>query len=182
MKKQVFSPYVLATSAATLIAGVLHFTYVAILHKDIPLEMTFFIAIGLAQIIWAVWFYKTKNIKTAYLIGLLINGSVTVVWLLSRLYEAPFGGEVEAFEALDVVIGVLQIVAIVLSAYCVVTLSKAKERSRHIAMALIVPIVGGLLLFTGGRVTALVFNLDTSEHGHENSSVIDADHIDGDTH
>ncbi len=182
MSKSSVSPYVLIASLATLLAGVLHLTYVAAIHKDVVLEMLFFIAIGLAQILWAIWFYRAKDMRRAYLAGLVVNGSVLVVWLLSRLYEAPFGGEVEAFGTLDTVLAVLQAISLVLSAYCVVVLSKVNERRKYIVLAFLVPLISGILLFAGGRATAVLFNIETDDHSSESGIIVDPDHVDGDSH
>jgi len=206
MSKKKVSKYVLATSALTLIAGILHITYVAAIHTEVPLEMAFFIAIGIAQIVWAVWFYSTKQFLRAYQAGLLINGAVVVVWLISRFYQAPFGGEAEAIGLLDTVLGIMEATAVVISAYCMVVLSKKKERRNVALQALIIPLLGGLLLFGGGRAAAQIFNIENEEHGHGETTAgtqahteatphqagdahdevvtptNDPDHVDGDVH
>lgn len=174
--KAAVSPYVVIASLATLVAGILHVTLVASEHKDIALEMIFFISIGLAQILWAVWFYSSKRFKEAYFAGLVLNGAVLVVWLLSRTVEPPFGGDVEEFGQLDIIIALLQVIAIVASAYCVAVLSKPKDRKKQWMLAIIVPVISGMLLFAGGRVTAEVFDIDVSEHGH--GAVVEDDHHD----
>jgi len=175
------APYIGLAALAALIAGLLHLTVVAAEHTSAIPEMLFFIALGVAQIFWAYWFYTTEKPRDTYIAGLIINGATLMVWFVSRMYQPPFGGDAEAFKQLDIIIATLQIAAIFISTYCVAMLVKQTERQKLWILALFVPLISGLFLFAGGVVTAAVFNLDTAAHLHEDSSVNDGskDHHEG---
>ncbi len=170
------TPMFLVAVSTALLAGILHATTTALSHKDVPFEMAFFIAIGLAQIIWAICFYKRKSSNLVYLSGLVINGSVFVVWLMSRLYAGPLGGPAEEFSVLGVTVGALELIAIMSSvAYQTSIYGKKDVRRRHL-LAISVPILSGLLLFAGGKVTASVFNIDATEHAESHSEGATSNH------
>lgn len=81
---------VFIATATSIIAGVLHGTVVAFEHVAIlPLETIFFIAGGVAQIVFAVLFYRSRSMKYA-IATFSVNGGLAALWVIVRVFRAPF--------------------------------------------------------------------------------------------
>lgn len=96
---------------STIVAGILHVTLASSQHSAIPPEMAFFILAGLAQIAWAIVFIK-KQSDAIYYLGIVINGGLLVVWAFTRVLPAPFLNEPEHIGTLDLIIALIEGLAI----------------------------------------------------------------------
>ena len=106
--------YIYIAVIASVLAGVLHGFFVSVQHIEIAPEFWFFILIGLAQIAWGGSFYF-KQSPSFYFIVAILNGSVTVFWLSTRIFPAPFATLPESFYSLGILIGILQVITFITS-------------------------------------------------------------------
>jgi len=146
---------------ATGIAGLLHATLASQAHQSIPPEWMFFIAAGVVQIIITIAILIHSN-KTAHIAAILVNGALTMFWLLTRTLPAPFLDAPEHIGALDAAISILQIIAIIASLNCL-------KLNKKTSLKLIVgSLILGLFGYIGATVSANTMFSDieiTDHHG-----------------
>lgn len=166
-----------------ILAGATHASYVAIEHwSEFPqLEFAFFVTAGLAQIIWALLFLK-KDSASMYYLGLLINGSILVTWLLTRTVSAPFQEGAEHIGAVGTTIAVLEVIAIV---SLIRWSNKNKKQSfKAILLALVIILAGGAATYGSSMAMELVFpdRVFSHTHGQDDYHDEDGEHIDDELH
>ena len=154
---------------STILAGAIHASYVAIEHwsEFPPLETVFFVSAGLAQIVWALLFFRSPSEKKYYF-GLLINGGILVTWLLTRIVSAPFQEGVEAIALIDSSIALLELIAIICSVGCLLKKKQGKILKTS-AVAFFVVIFSGLANYSLSMGMEFVFPDRVFEHSHGHS-------------
>ena len=88
------------SAATSAVAGLIHFWLVPIHWYHSHAHAIFFAVIGVAQVLWAneVWRNPTSRL---YYVGAIMSGWLIVLYVLTRLYAAPFGhGGPEDIDAL----------------------------------------------------------------------------------
>ena len=124
--------YQKSAALTALLAGGLHLFFISFEHwtEFPPLEFIFFIGVGLAQILWAILFYR-KPEALSYYCGVFINGGVPLMWLLTRFYRAPFMEGAEHIDALGLVTQFFSILALLFSSF--VWFKYTKKNASHAA-------------------------------------------------
>lgn len=105
--------------AAIALAGVIHLGIAPIHYAHAPAHGIFFAAAGIAEILWALAFWRRPSLRL-YHTGLALAGGLVVLWAITRALPAPFGHGPEMIEARGVVcklselIGLLALVLLAL--------------------------------------------------------------------
>ncbi|MGB0757335.1 MAG: hypothetical protein ACPGO5_02670 [Patescibacteria group bacterium] len=176
------------TILSTVVAGILHVTLASSQHSAIPPEMVFFILAGLAQVAWAIVFMK-KQSDVMYYFGIVINGGLLVVWALTRILPAPFLNEPEHIGTLDLIIALIEGLAIF-------TLVVWHEKVSHLPSlvvrfslaALIALVIGFFGYYSSMAATRFFPDIEVVDHhgveigdkhaddGHDNENEVDEMH------
>ncbi len=141
-------------SFAALISGLLHVSIVAFQHIGILPEFIFFLVAGTIQIVWAFLFMRKQD-DPYYFYGLILHGGMAAMWMLTRIFPAPFVNAPEHIDALGISIFLLELLIIVALA-----IWHSKKEHVHLftvkqfGTLLSIPIIAGSLLFVGAHVSA----------------------------
>ncbi|MCS7222768.1 MAG: copper chaperone PCu(A)C [Anaerolineae bacterium] len=87
---------------AIALAGVIHLVITPFHYDHAPAHGIFFAVAGIAEILWALAFWRRPSLRSYY-IGLAVAGGLVVLWGITRALPAPFGHGPEPIEALGVV-------------------------------------------------------------------------------
>lgn len=98
MQKQEISKARLIAIIAVAIAGMIHLLISPSHLAHAPAHGIFFALSGLAQVVWAMVYWRYPS-KIAFYAGFALTGGMIVLWLLSQILGAPFA---QAPEPLDV--------------------------------------------------------------------------------
>jgi hypothetical protein len=90
------------SAAATILAGVIHLIIVPEHWGHAPAHGVFFLIVGVLQVVWgaAIWRNPTTRL---YYIGAVTAGGLIVLYVLTRIFPAPFGHGPEAVAWIDIV-------------------------------------------------------------------------------
>lgn len=156
----------------SLIAGMLHTTIVAFEHvAPLPLETLFFLVGGLAQIILSVSVLQTHRLK--YVLPLfVVNGGIAFLWLLTRIFRAPFMETPEEVGTLGLLVFLFEVIALVL-----LSIWKWSQRHRirevhghaviHImTAAFVLSLVSGTSVYGSGMLGEVIMPDRTLVHSH----------------
>lgn len=141
-KKKVLRIFI---AGAAILAGLLHTFVVAWMHWAILPEGLFFIFAGIAQIGWGVWYLIHLDRKKLYEIGLVLHGSLATMWVLTRIFRAPFAGGAEHVDALGVLLFLLELM--VISALIQKKKGVARKDFVSVQLALVYVFVSGVVLY-----------------------------------
>jgi hypothetical protein len=159
-------------AAASIIAGVLHSTVVAFEHvAAIPLETAFFIAGGVAQIVFAVLFYRSRSMKYA-IATFSVNGGLAALWVLVRIFRAPFMSSPEGVGTMGLLVTGLQLLSMAaIGAWK--WLQKHKIKKVHgysysfiIIGAVMLSLALGTSAYGAGRIGEIIMPERKIEHNH----------------
>jgi len=150
---------------SALVAGGLHVSLVSFGHLTAfpPLEFVFFMSVGLAQILWAIFFYKQPQ-AFSYYFGALLNGGVPIMWLFTRFYTAPFMGGPEHIDALGILVQSLSVLALLFSSF--IWFKHAKKAGSHALVVILLAIISGVLNYGAALSMEYVFPDREINHGH----------------
>lgn len=165
----------------SIVAGILHTTIVAFEHVATPpLETIFFVFGGIAQVGIAVWFLVKKSFKVS--IALFIaNGALASVWVLTRLFRAPFMDTPEGVGTLGLSILLLELGSMISTAIWK-WLQKHNIREAYgysyavvVLGAVVLSLTFGSFVFASGRLGEVVMpdreiNHNHSHGGHSNTN------------
>lgn len=159
-------------SIFSIIAGGLHATIVAFEHvATLPLETVFFLVGGIAQIVFAVLFLRSKRVKHAGVL-FVVNGALASVWGLTRMFRAPFMDTPEGVGALGLSVFLLELGTMA-------SIAIWKWSKKHsikdiygysyagvIVGAVIVSLLAGSFVYAGGRLGEVVMPDRELNHNH----------------
>jgi hypothetical protein len=157
-----------ATGVFSAGAGAIHFGVIQSHFEEYWAFGVFFATAAWLQILWAMWVVARPG-RVVALIGIAINGTITVVWIISRTVGIPFGpepGVAEAVEFVDVAATSLQVLA-VLGALGLLTGSGAR---REVARGAVVSFTLVLVLSVAVLTTAAIISFtphEEAEAAHE---------------
>ncbi len=138
---------------SAITAGILHITLVAQVHKGVAPEWFFFIVIGVAQLVWAFWFYKNQK-ELFHHIGIVLNGALLSMWIFTRIFPAPFLNAPEHVDPLGIILVTIELIAIVALILWHNPTHTLTKFFRKFASAIGISIVVGLLLYGGSIIAA----------------------------
>ena len=152
---------ILLGGIASIMAGTLHLFTVSANHWFVPpIEGVFFIVMGGVQIVLAGMWMKKKEVKLAITL-MVVNTGMVMMWLGTRLISAPFMKGVEEFGYLSLVVGGLEIVAIVM-----LILFLKEKVVKDFVKVVAISLVAGTLLYGGAMASEIIFPGRTIDHGH----------------
>jgi hypothetical protein len=96
----------------TMTSGAFHLIIVSMMHRENFVELWFFSVFGLIQLYLGSRSYsKNKNIN--YFTGaIIVNVIFITLWLMTRIFNAPFATYSEALTSFDTIIALLEIISI----------------------------------------------------------------------
>lgn len=154
----------------TVISGILHLTVVSMMHRENFVELWFFSVFGLIQLYLGLRsYYGNKNVN--YFTGaIIVNIIFITLWLLTRIFNAPFATYSEAITSFDTIIAVLEIVAVYLA---VRVFQKHQVGTKSIAIILTLAFALGITNFAVAKTSEKLFkSIPISKHAH-NHSIMD---------
>lgn len=90
MKQNTLTKILIAVSALmTILAGVIHLWIVPEHVEHAPVHGIFFLIVGIAQIVWGIVIWRRPS-ETLYYVGALMAGWLIVLYVITRLFPAPF--------------------------------------------------------------------------------------------
>jgi len=93
-----------AFAISTITSGLLHFLIVSMMHRENFIELWFFTTFGLIQLFLGAQSLSGEKKSRFFLLALLLNGLFVVLWLLTRIFNAPFAYYSEAITWFDLLI------------------------------------------------------------------------------
>lgn len=151
----------------TMISGSLHLIIVSMMHRENFVELWFFSVFGLIQLYLGFRSYgKSKN--TNYFTGaIIVNVIFITLWLLTRIFNAPFATYSEAITSFDTLIALVQIIAIYIA---VRVFQKHQVGIKSIAIILALATGLGVTNFAVAKASEKVFkSIPISKHPHKHS-------------
>lgn len=165
-----------AIALITLVVGAIRATVVAFSHvAPLPLETLFFVVAGIAQIALAILVFKKTRLK--YVGSLFVfNGGLALLWVLTRIYRAPFMETPEAVDRLGLTLVVLEVITLVgVGVWKWLERHRIKEVHGYSFTAVLAILIFGSVLMGGGtmatgRVGEMIMpnRTVTHDHGHGN--------------
>ena len=162
---------------AIAIAGVIHLLLAPSHYAHALAHGLFFALAGMAELLWAVLFWRKPSSKLYYL-GLALAGGLIVLWLITRFLVAPFEHEPGAWDIGGLVCKASELAAILaLSAMAVqgqITGLPRISPARSIGIALILALAMGVFSYGIGLAleSVLPFLAGSDEHGHADESEV----------
>lgn len=153
-----------AAAGMILVAGLIHMILVHPHIVEARGSGLFFLAIGGAQVFWAVLYLKQPDERFETIGILAMTVAPTVLFFITRIWRAPFGSGPEAIDTLGLATVLLQMGAFLM------LLRIAKHRHEKPATrAVAIGIAAGLLLYVGGVAAEGVHILAEPEapHSHD---------------
>lgn len=156
----------------TIASGFLHMIVVSMMHRENPIELWYFAIVGLLQVVLGFYFKAHPEMRkklTAWMI--VLNGVLVVLWLMTRLFNAPFASYSEAFGWIDSVVGVMEIIAIIIASK---VLMNKQASFRFITTLLVLAALLGLVNYGLAKGSQIIFRgipVSTSYHSHGISSL-----------
>lgn len=158
--------------ATLALAGVIHLVIAPEHYAHAPAHGVFFALAGIAEILWALAFWRRPTPRR-YHLGLALAGGLIVLWAITRVLPAPFGHGPEPVNASGLVckaselIGVVALVMLAAQGQLMGTIRQPPLRSAGEALAL--ALVVGLVSYGASyAATPLLPTLGPQEElGHE---------------
>jgi len=140
-------PLRLTAALCMLGAGLMHLMIVPDHAEHAPAHAWFFAVSGILQIAWgAVGWRRTR--PALDLVGMVLAGSLILLWFVTRIYPAPFSTHPEEVDGAGVISKVLEAGVVVALAVAV-----AREGGRRWAAAgVFLSMVAAAGLYAGGRL------------------------------
>jgi len=164
------SRVITAAAILMLLAGLTHLAAAPVHWSHAPAHAIFFIAAGIAQIVWAALFWRRPSARL-YDLGIVLAASLIALWVITRWLPAPFHGvpePVDAFGVLSKLCEALCIAALILWAAAQARLAPVGQRIwRRAALLLAVALISGFAIYEVARAAQpLLPGLTASEEGH----------------
>jgi hypothetical protein len=169
-----------AAAILMLLAGLTHLAAAPVHWSHAPAHGLFFVAAGIAQIVWAALFWRRPSARLHGL-GIVLAASLIALWVITRWLPAPFHGTpepVDAFGVLSKLCEALCIAALVLWALTQAAAAPAGQRVwGRVALLLLVALVSGALVYEAARAAEpLLPGLGSSEEGHTHEHEGEGEH------
>ena len=102
MEQNTLTKNLIAWSAlATIAAGVIHLVIIPEHWEHAPAHGLFFLLVGILQIGWGIIVWRKPSTELYY-VGVVMAGWLIVLYVLTRVFPAPFGHGPEGVHAIDV--------------------------------------------------------------------------------
>lgn len=89
------------SAIATIVAGIIHLIIIPEHWSHAPAHGLFFLIVGVLQIGWGIAIWRKPSAKV-YNIGAIMAGWLIVLYVLTRIFPAPFGHGPEAVAWIDI--------------------------------------------------------------------------------
>ncbi len=155
------------------LAGLVHLLIAPLHYAHAPAHGIFFAVAGLVQCAWAVAFWRKPG-PILYRLGLTLSGGLVVLWLLTLVLGAPFGGhELSNVDANAIVCkiselaGLVSLLALAVQGGQLAAIGKL-SMPRLASEALIVSMLAGVVFFGLGKFAEPLF--PQWQHGVEHAA------------
>jgi len=151
----------------TTVSGILHLVVVSMMHRENFVELWFFSVFGLIQLYLGLRSYYGNKKANYFASALIVNVIFITLWLITRIFNAPFATYSESITSFDTIIAVFQIVAIY---YGVRVFYKHQVGVKPIAVILIVAFALGVTNYGVAKASERIFkSIPMSEYAHKHS-------------
>lgn len=157
-----------AATAFIVLAGVVHLVVTPIHWAHAPAHGLFFAVVGVLEIAWGVAFWRRPS-PALYAVGWVLAGSLVVLWIVTRLWAAPFHGVPEPVDLGGVVCKLAEVLGVVSLVALTVTGASAEAKGnvwRTMAVLLALSVVVGLATYGVGRAVEPLFPALAASHEH----------------
>jgi copper(I)-binding protein len=164
----------LITIVAIAVAGVIHLVLAPSHYAHAPAHGIFFILAGIAEIVWAVVFWRRSSEKLYYG-GVVLTGGLIVLWILTRFMTPPFEhepGPVDASGLITKLCELAGLVSLVVLAVQGQIAGLARERiPQLVGIAIGLALISGIGAYQVGLAAEPLFPglRGAAENGHEES-------------
>lgn len=173
------------SALASILAGVIHFVIVPEHWSHAPAHGLFFLLVGILQIVWGAIVWRKPSLRLYY-IGVIMAGWLLVLYILTRLFPAPFGHGPEAIEAIDITCKVCEafgmIVLTILIFHGLTLNANMRIAWRAVMLIVLFSIISGFVTYGVAGAAEPIFpalSAQTAEHHHEESTPQEAHHQEG---
>jgi hypothetical protein len=164
--KAIKTHWIIAAVFATVVSGFSHLLVASAQHKGIPPEFYFFIGAGAMQLWWAFLFWQ-KPTDHRYHLGIIINGGLAILWVLTRTFNAPFVNEPEHVDLMGALIVSLEIFTLAaLGIWHHHVKHKATPIYERFFFVVVAAFLSGFLLYSGARLGANTVFKNVEVQGH----------------
>jgi hypothetical protein len=94
-----------------ILAGLLHLLIVSLMHRENFVELWYFTFTGATQLFLGLYIYLHPKNRTVLNGMIILHGGMIVLWVLTRLFDAPFAAYPEAIGFFDSLIAIIELVA-----------------------------------------------------------------------
>ena len=151
----------------TIISGILHFLVVSMMHRENFVELWFFTTFGLAQLFLGFQVLYQKKKSNFLLLAVILNGIFLVLWLMTRIFNAPFATYSEGLTSFDSLISLLEIA----SFWFAIKIFKLHNMThKKILLIIGLSVLLGLTSYGTAKASEMVFkSIPMSKHAHSHS-------------
>lgn len=97
-----------------MLSGILHLLVVSFMHRENFIELWYFTVVGALQIFLAFHDQGDRQVAEKRIkLLIVIHSALVMLWLLTRLFNAPFAIYPEAFAQFDIWVACAELVAVV---------------------------------------------------------------------
>jgi len=177
MEQHPLSKNLVALSAlTTILAGVIHFLIIPEHWSHAPAHGLFFLSVGILQVVWGVVVWRKPSLRLYY-IGAIMSGWLIVLYVLTRLFPAPFGHGPESIRAIDITCKACEAFGMIMLTVLIfqgLTLhANSRMAWRTVMLIVLFSLVSGFVTYgTAGAAEPLLPGLSAhvDEHHHEGSA------------
>jgi len=151
----------------TMTSGAFHLIIVSMMHRENFVELWFFSVFGLIQLYLGSR-SSSENKNVNYFTGaIIVNVIFLTLWLLTRIFNAPFATYSEAITSFDSLIALLEIISI----YFAIRIFKGYHVGiKPIAVIFMISLTLGITNFAAAKASEKVFkSIPMSEYAHKHS-------------
>lgn len=151
----------------TIISGILHFLVVSMMHRENFVELWFFTSFGLTQLFLGFQVLYQEKKSNFLLLAVILNGIFLVLWIMTRIFNAPFATYSEGLTSFDSLISLLEIA----SFWFAIKIFKLHNMtSKKIFLISALSVVLGLTSYGTAKASEMVFkSIPMSKHAHSHS-------------
>jgi hypothetical protein len=164
-----------------ILAGIIHLVIIPEHWDHAPAHGLFFGLVGLLQIGWGVAFWKRPS-STLYYAGFLLAGGLISLWVITRLWTAPFHPGPEPVDLAGVVCKLAELLALFSLAALAFTGTAVGETKRLVAASLGLLLALSIVAGAGTYGVAIAAEplfpglMAGHNHGHDRGHDHDAGH------
>jgi hypothetical protein len=145
-------------------AGLIHLAIVPDHLSHAPIHGLTFLAIGTAQVLWAIAYVRFWRLAIFYWVGLGLSGGIVLLWVLTQLIVPPFAAEPEPVDVATIASKCAEIAAFFALLIFARRFQNFDSLRHVIAGATMITVAVGAGMFFAGHAVELLFPQLTHDH------------------